>query len=201
MFTGIVRGLCVVSSIKKGKGCLQYAVILPKSLLKGLKIGASISIDGACQTVVKIDGDTVWFDAIQETLNRTTLKFLIVGQKVNVERAATIRDEIGGHLLSGHVWGVAKVQNISIENDQRIMKFTVPSEWMKYFFSKGYVAIDGVSLTLVDVDPKGTFTVHLIPETLRLTTLGHKEVGHWVNIELDSQTQVIVDTVERMHLS
>lgn len=200
MFTGIVKGLCPVKAVKKQKDFLQYAVKLPKELLKGLKQGASVSIDGVCQTVVKVEKDQVWFDAISETLKKTTLKSLQVDQQVNVERAATFKDEIGGHLLSGHIFGTAEIVKVKKQGNTCIMTFQAPTAWMKYLFPKGYIAIDGASLTLVDVErEKGIFTVHLIPETLRLTTLGFKKAGHAVNIELDSHTQVIVDTVERIH--
>ena len=198
MFTGIVKGLFEVSHVQKLPGMVKYSVSLPRSLINGLLIGASVSVDGVCQTVVKIDDEHVWFDAIQETLDRTTLQELKVGAKVNIERSARISDEIGGHLISGHVFGKAKIARIQKwENNQKVT-FQCDSSWTKYFFSKGYIAIDGASLTLVDVDPMGSFSVDLIPETLRITTLGIKKEGDWVNIELDSQTQAIVDTVERV---
>lgn len=192
MFTGIVQKLLPITQIISGDHLLKYAVALEDQA--GLQIGASIAIDGVCQTVVRIDGSDVWFDAIPETLEKTTLKTLTIGQLVNVERAARFGDEIGGHILSGHIFGTAQL--VRIHQNQ----FTIqcPPEWIKYFFKKGYVAIDGVSLTIVDVDQEGYFTVHLIPETLGRTTLGFKKCGASVNIEIDSQTQVIVETVEQI---
>ena len=121
-----------------------------------------------------------------------------VGQLVNVERSAKFGDEIGGHVLSEHIIGTAEIVKVHLLENNRVMTFETNPDWMKYFFPKGYIAVDGVSLTLVDVDHSGTFTVHLIPETLRLTTLGFKKEGDLVNIELDSQTQTIVDTIERI---
>lgn len=198
MFTGIVKGLCKVEALEVKKGMAHYAIAFTPELLKGLVLGASVSIDGICQTAVRIEGQQVWFDAIEETLKRTTLKNLRVGQKVNIERSAKFGDEIGGHVLSGHIYGTAQIKKIDKWDNNQSVTFQCPKEWTKYLFSKGYIALDGVSLTLVDVDTNGFFSVHLIPETLRLTTFGFKKEGDLVNIEFDSQTQSIVDTVERV---
>jgi len=189
VFTGIVRALgTIVTMVKKGD-LLHYALSFPH---ENLKLGASVSVDGVCQTVVKIEDETVWFDAIGETLKRTTLNTMEVGQKVNIERSAKIGDEIGGHLLSGHIYGTATISQVK----ENIYTFQCPIEWMKYLFSKGFIAIDGMSLTVVDVH-EDCFTIHLIPETLQRTTLGQKKVGDRVNLEFDSQTQVTVETIER----
>lgn len=198
MFTGIIRGLFKIVEIQKKPQLVSYAVHFNAELLKNLEVGASVSIDGTCQTVAKIDHHHVWFDAIQETLNRTTLDTLTVGRLVNVETSAKIGDEIGGHLLSGHIVGKAQILKIDKTENQCIMRMRCPQTWMKYFFSKGYIALDGASLTLVDVDPAGEFTVHLIPETLKQTTFGFKKENDFINVELDSQTQIIVDTIERL---
>ena len=193
MFTGIVRGIGLITRIDFKNSILRYAVCFPSELLEGLVRGASVSVDGVCQTVVMIEQDQAWFEAIEETLERTTLKGLQKGKSVNLERAAYFGDEIGGHLLSGHIYGTALLTTI----DRNIYIFRGSSEWMKYLFSKGYIAIDGISLTLVTVD-KESFSVHLIPETLSKTTLGKKKPGDFVNIEIDSITQVTVDTVSRL---
>ena len=209
MFTGIVKGLFPVLDIQRQTGLLKYSVWFSDTsgFLEGLEIGASIAVNGVCQSVVKIEkhtreslpGSKVWFDAIQETLDRTTLDSLIPGAKANVERSARFSDEIGGHVLSGHVFGVAQIVEILEKENNKKMVFQCPSAWMKYFFSKGFIAVDGASLTLVDVEREsGRFSVHLIPETLRSTTFGFKKVGDQVNIELDAQTQAIVETVERV---
>jgi riboflavin synthase len=199
MFTGIIKGLFPISQVHKKPGMIQYSVTLPPPWFEGLEIGASISIDGVCQSVVRTQGTDVWFDAIEETLQKTTLNDLKSGQRVNVERSAKFSDEIGGHILSGHVYGKAKILKIETwENNKKITFQCENPEWSKYLFSKGYIAIDGASLTLVDVNPPGTFSVHLIPETLRATTLGQKTEGDRVNLEFDSQTLTIVETVERI---
>jgi riboflavin synthase len=192
MFTGIVQKLVPVASVERQPHLLKYAIQLDDCA--NLELGASIAVDGVCQTVVKIDGGHVWFDAIEETLQKTTLKHVTSGLRVNVERAARFGDEIGGHQVSGHVYGTAKI--VDIKDNQ--YTFQLPTEWMKYFFKKGYIAIDGVSLTIVDAHRDGKLTVHLIPETLARTTLGFKKVGDLVNIEIDAQTQVIVETIERV---
>lgn len=195
MFTGIVQTLATVSKIQRKGRLVHFVLQLPSQFLKGLKRGSSIAIDGVCLTVVAYGDDTVEFDVIDETLQRTTLATLVEGRKVNFERAACLGDEIGGHLLSGHVMGVATVLHLEQFEGKWILQFHCPSDWMKYLFKKGYVAVDGVSLTVVEVDKKGLFTVHLIPETLRSTTLRLKKTGDQVNIEIDASTQAIVDTV------
>lgn len=198
VFTGIIQGLFPVKAVKHESGITHYAVEFSQEMLEGLQIGASVAINGVCQTAVRVEGRSVWFDAIQETLNRTTLKSLKEKELVNVERSAKFGDEIGGHILSGHIYGTAEILRIEKSENNVVVVFRCPAEWMKYFFSKGYIALDGASLTLVDVDPAGVFTVHLIPETLRATTFGYKKAGALVNVEFDSRTQAVVDTVERI---
>jgi riboflavin synthase len=168
-------------------------------LIRGLKIGASVSIDGVCMTVVRVDEHDVYFDAMKETLDKTTLGRLDVGDKVNIERSVRVGDEIGGHYVSGHVHGKAKISNINkaIE-DNIIISFLIPSELTKFIFDKGFVSLNGASLTIVDVDrQKNSIRVSFIPETLRKTTFGDKVVGSEINIEIEQQTQSIVETVER----
>ena len=197
MFTGIVRGIGLIVQSECKNFIMRYAVQFPSALMGGVERGASVSVDGVCQTIVMIDQDHIWFEAIGETLERTTLKEMSKGRRVNLERAAHFGDEIGGHLLSGHIYGTASIISI----DHNIYTLSGPTQGMKYLFSKGYIAIDGISLTLVDVDTdKQQFTVHLIPETLSHTTLGQKKLGDFVNIEIDSITQAAVDTVVRLLL-
>lgn len=193
MFTGIVKAVSFIAALEKREALLRYAVDFSPELLYGLENGYSISVDGVCQTVVAIEDSRVWFEAIEETLSRTTLHSLKIGSKVNLERAAKMGDEMGGHLLSGHIYGtsrIATIQNTSYT-------FECHSGWMKYLFSKGFIAVDGISLTLGAVDKEASnFTVHLIPETLKRTTLGHKTVGDRVNLEFDALTQAAVETIE-----
>lgn len=200
MFTGIIKGVGQIKNVESTSGTKRIAVELENGLIEGLQVGASVSVDGVCLTATAIEGSRAFFDLIQETLNRTTLDAASPGAFVNIERAAKFSDEIGGHLLSGHIYDTAVVEHIENPENNFIITFTGKALWMKYLFSKGYIAIDGASLTLVDVNrTRNLFSVHLIPETLRMTTLGTKKIGSRVNIEIDAQTQAIVDTVERMN--
>ena len=150
-------------------------------------------------TVTSIDGNNVSFDAMEETLKKTTIGELKEGDHVNIERSAHIGDEIGGHNMSGHVSTIATIVDIHESENNKAMTFKVIPFWMKYLFSKGFVSLDGASLTVVDADKEeGTFQVWFIPETLRLTRFGSKQVGDHVNVEIDPQTQVIVETVENI---
>lgn len=199
MFTGIVQTTVPVAWVEHTPLLTRYALTLPDNLLKDLCPGASISVNGVCQTVVAIDGFNVAFDAMEETLKRTTISALQHNQRVNIERAAKIGDEIGGHILSGHIMGKGKVSNVIFpSHEQKVLNIQCNPLWMKYILPKGYIALNGASLTVVETDPKGYFSVHLIPETLRITTFGSIQEGDDINIEIDSQTQAIVDTVERV---
>lgn len=169
-------------------------------LLVGLETGASVAHNGCCLTVTKIDGEYVSFDLIKETLRLTNLGELKVGDVVNIERAAKYGDEIGGHVVSGHIVTTAEISKIfTSEDNHQIWLSIYDKALMKYILHKGFVAIDGISLTVGDVI-NNRFCVHLIPETLARTTLGLKRLGDKVNIEIDPQTQAIVDTVERVLL-
>lgn len=198
MYTGITRGTFRIVEVEKHPDLLRYRVALPAALREGLDIGASVSIDGVCQTVTGIEGDRVAFDAIEETLRLTTLDALETGQQVTVERSARIGDEIGGHEVAGHVTGTGEIVERRVEGEVCDLRIGVPPDWMRYIHAKGFIAVDGSSLTVGDRDPAGWFWLHLIPETLRLTNLGNKQAGARVNIELDSRTVATVDTVERV---
>jgi riboflavin synthase len=184
--------------VERKPGLLTYEVELNDRLAEGIEPGASVSIEGVCQTVVSVSGNRVTFDAIQETLDLTTLDSLQQGDRVAVERSSRVGDEIGGHDVSGHVIGTGEVAEVHVEGDVWDIRISVPREWMKYIFTKGYIAVDGASMTVGEVDPAGYFDMHLIPETLRLTNLGGKKPGDRVNIELDARTVAIVETVERV---
>jgi riboflavin synthase len=158
-----------------------------------------VSIDGVCQTVVRIDGAHVTFDAMEETLRKTTIDAIAEGWLVNVERSATTGDEIGGHALAGHVSGTAEIADVRVHENNRMVTFRVPEAWMSHILPQGFIALDGASLTIVDVDREhATFRVSFIPETLKRTTFGFKGAGERVNVEIDSRTQIMVETVERV---
>lgn len=197
MFTGIVQGIAPLVHIKEATNFRTHTVKLPASLLNNLELGASIANNGVCLTVTKIEGNLVSFDLMQETLRVTNLGLLKEGDFVNIERAMQMGAEIGGHLLSGHVFCTAKIADIIPTDNNVQMWFEMPTlETMKYILHKGFIAIDGISLTIGEVIEK-RFCVHLIPETLERTIIGKRHVGELVNIEIDPQTQAIVDTVER----
>lgn len=198
MYSGITQGLFVVSRVEKKPGIINYAVKLNAELTQGLKIGASVNIDGVCQTVAQINGDDISFTAMAETCRLTTLNDLTPGRKVSVERSLRLGDEMGGHDIAGHVTGTAQIKQISRSDNNLTLTLHCPSEWMKFILPKGFVAVDGSSLTVGHTDNQGFFEIHLIPETIRLTNFGNKQVGDQVNIELDRTTQIIVTTVERL---
>jgi riboflavin synthase len=195
MFTGIVQGVAVIDDVKSAPGLSSFAIRFPADRVQGVSIGASVSINGACLTVTRQENDLLFFDAMQETLGVTTLGDLKAGDRINFERAARIGDEIGGHLLSGHVHTTADIVAIDRPENNCTLTFELPAEWARYVFPKGYIAINGASLTIGDVT-ENRFNIHLIPETLRATTFADSAVGDRVNIEIDSQTQTIVDSLD-----
>ncbi len=197
MFTGIVQGTAEVVEIAEKPDFRTHVVRLPATMLEGLAPGASVAHNGCCLTVTRIEGDRVAFDLMRETLRVTNLGELEVGDRVNVERAARFGDEIGGHAMSGHILGMAEVSRVIESENNCQVWFHLPSQWRKYVFTKGYIGIDGISLTIGDVEGD-EFNVNLIPETLQRTNIGSRRVGDRINIEIDPQTQAIVDTVERV---
>ena len=195
MFTGIVQGIGTVRSVTKGTAVWTFAIELPDT--SGLQRGASVAVHGVCLTATEIVGSCVHFDVIPETLERTTLSSLEAGNEVNIERSLKMGDELGGHLLSGHIMATGTVEQRTTVGEGVDLNIGVPAELMKYINEKGYIALNGASLTVGTVIDRG-FTVHLIPETLRLTTFGSAQVGDGINIEIDAMTQTVVATVERI---
>ncbi|MAV94965.1 MAG: riboflavin synthase [Euryarchaeota archaeon] len=204
VFTGIVECKVELSSVKQYDGFTRWIIDLPPMHGENLEIGASVSLDGVCLTVVEIDGGSVSFDLIQETLERSTLCLRKVGDWLNMERALRYGDEVGGHLVSGHVMAVGKIKRMDVLeqgiNGSKTMdiEIHVPPEVSEYVFEKGYIAIDGISLTVGKTHDSGGFDLHIIPETIRRTTLAGKEVGSTVNVEIESSTQAVVDTIKKM---
>ena len=194
MFTGIVQGTGTVLSINNGETIRTLVIDLPN--VENLAIGASVAINGVCLTATTIQSNHVHFDVIEETLQRTSTGELEVGHLVNIERSLAFGDEIGGHLLSGHITGTGLVHAADVSGEGMNLEILVPEQLRKFILEKGYIGVDGISLTVGAVE-NGCFSLHIIPETLRLTTLGQREVGDAVNLEIDSTTQTIVETVER----
>lgn len=196
MFSGITQGLFPVTQVVAKHCMLDYVISLNDQLTQKLKIGSSLSVDGVCQTVTQIRNTLVSFTAMEETLSRTTLQQLYEGRRVSIEPSLRYGDEIGGHLLSGHVSGTAEVATIDQNQENLSITFKCAPEWMKYILPKGFIAVDGSSLTIGNIDSSGFFKVHLIPETVRVTHFGNKKIGDLVNIELDQQTVAIVNNLE-----
>ncbi len=191
MFTGIVQSLASVDQlVPAGPGV--RLVIDDATTAKLSTIGDSIAINGCCLTVVGVEGPLLAFDAGKETLERTNLGELVSGSKVNLEPSMSLGDSLGGHLVTGHIDGVGTVDRRVDDQEWSTLWFRAPKALMRQMASKGSVAIDGVSLTLVDVEDE-RFSVALIPHTLRVTTLGQRQPGNRVNLETD----VLAKYVER----
>ncbi|MDA3138971.1 riboflavin synthase subunit alpha [Vibrio metschnikovii] len=197
MFTGIVQGTAKLVAMDKKAQFQTHIIELPEPLSTGLTIGASVAHNGCCLTVTNIDGHRVSFDLMQETLRLTNLGQLKLGDRVNIERAAKFGDEIGGHSMSGHIIHMATLIDIIDSDHNKTLWFEVPESLMKYVLPKGYIGLDGCSLTIGQVEAN-RFNVYLIPETLQRTLFGTRQVGDKINLEIDPQTQAIVDTVERV---
>ncbi len=197
MFTGIVQAVATVSVLVDKPGLRSFTLAFPKGFCDELEIGASVSVDGVCLTVTeRVGDDAANFDVMQQSLSLTTLDALKVGSAINVERAARDGAEIGGHPLSGHVDFQAVLSSVRQPENNHVLRIAVPAPWMRYVFAKGYIAVNGASLTVSDANrAEGWFEVWLIPETLRATTFAHKVAGDALNIEIERSTQVMVDTV------
>lgn len=193
MFTGLVQSLAEVVDIIAEPPSVRLVVREPR-IANQSKIGDSIAINGCCLTVVAIGGDRLSFQAGQETLSRTNLGELKPGATVNLEQSLRAGDPIGGHYVTGHVDAVGSVDSRHDDADWCTMWFRAPAAQLAQMASKGSVAVDGVSLTLVDVE-NDRFSVALIPHTLSLTTLGQRKIGSRVNIETDVLAKYVEKTV------
>lgn len=184
MFTGLVEGQGTIRSMIPEGDAVRLDVELPQALTDGLAIGDSVAINGCCLTVVELAGSVAGFQAGTETLAKTNLGKLTDGDTVNLERSLPVNGRLGGHFVQGHVDGVGEVLKIDRDGDWVHMWFRLPAPLARLLVPKGSVAVDGISLTVVDVDGD-CFSVALIPHTLEVTTLGIRQVGDAVNIETD----------------
>ena len=196
MFSGIVAVKSKVSKIKKYDDYLSLEISTPKGFDKSLKRGASISVNGVCLTSKDNGSKSLKFDLIEETIARTSFKHIKKGDMVNLERSIKASTEIGGHLMSGHVHFTAKVKKIIDKKNTRDMQISLAKKYSDYVMEKGYIGINGCSLTIGKVNTNG-FNIHLIPETLDITNLGQLSKGDLVNIEIDQNTITVVNTVKR----
>ena len=194
MFTGIVQEIGLVSQkTETGSGITLEITSTPK-FLKDLNIGASIAVNGVCLTVTNFSKDNIFFDVIPETLRVTNLNLVSEGTKVNLERSLKFGDEVGGHILSGHI-SCTGVSNLVYAEEEVELVIECPSEWIKYIFHKGYVAVNGASLTVAKVTDS-SFSVFLIPETLNATNLSKVSDKDLLNIEIDQTTYAAVKALE-----
>ena len=187
----------VVSVEQPAADFRTHTVELPEDMAGGLQTGASVAHNGCCLTVTEANGRTARFDLMAETLDKTNLGRLKAGDLVNLERAARFGDEIGGHLMSGHITATTEILRIERTEHNTTMHFALPAALKPYILPKGFVGLDGCSLTIGSVG-EDSFCVHLIPETLRRTLFGTRQAGDTVNLEIDPQTQTVVDTVGRI---
>ncbi|MEZ9145599.1 MULTISPECIES: riboflavin synthase subunit alpha [Vibrio] len=197
MFTGIIQSVATISSIQDKNGIRTFDIEFEAGFCKDLEIGASVAVDGVCLTVTSlVTPSRVKFDVMFKSLEITSLSEYEENQRVNVERAAKDGAEIGGHPLSGHVDFKTSVLDVQKIDDNYRVRISTPQEWIKYIFPKGYIALNGASLTVSDVNKKERwFDVWLIPETRRMTTFEEKQSGSNINVEIERGTQVVVDTV------
>lgn len=197
MFTGIVQGLGTVVAIKEQQQLRTLSVLLPADNSNQLQIGASVANNGCCLTITAIDQNTVTFDVMAETLAKTNLGQLQIGDQLNIERAARFGDEIGGHVMSGHILTTTEITRIIKQPNNCTVWFRLPAQAAPYIMTKGFIGLNGCSLTIGEVTEQ-EFNVHLIPETLHRTLFGQCRVGDVINLEIDAQTQAIVNTVQHL---
>ena len=196
MFSGIVSHKAKVSKVQNFNDFIRIHISVPKNFNKGLKKGASISVNGVCLTSKDNGIKNLKFDVIEETLLKTNLKNISKGDIVNLERSIKASTEIGGHLMSGHIHFTGKVKKIFDKENTKDMKISISKNYSDYVLEKGYIGINGCSLTIGKVF-KNQFNIHLIPETLNITNLDNLKEKDLVNIEIDQTTIAIVDTVKK----
>lgn len=198
MFTGLVQALGNVTRAEPdGAGGLTLTVAEP-TIAPAVVVGESIAVNGACLTALTPTADTFTFQCGPETLAKTTLGELRPGDRVNLERALRVGDAVGGHFVSGHIDGVGRIAGREQSGDWQTVWFDIPEQLDALLVPKGSLAIDGVSLTLVDVHP-GRVSVMLIPHTLAVTTLGFKPIGGRVHIEADMLAKHVQKLLQKMH--
>jgi riboflavin synthase len=192
MFTGIVEELGTVAAVED-QGDAVRLTVEAQTVLDDVHLGDSIAVNGCCLTVVSVDGDRWTADVMQETLEKTSLRGLAPGDRVNLERAVTVEKRLGGHVVQGHVDGVGTTLTRTPSEHWEIVEISLPDGLARYVVDKGSITVDGVSLTVVEAGER-FLTVSLIPETLARTTLGRKQPGGRVNLEVD----VIAKHVEKL---
>lgn len=201
MFTGIITAKAQVQKIEKSGGLTRLTLAFSPNDAENLSLGASVAVSGVCLTVVSYEAGEktlVSFDVMEETLKKTNLDAIAEGAEVNIERSLKMGDELGGHQVSGHVHGEAKVTAVEKTDGNVKVTLEIPGHFSKYIFPQGFIALNGASLTIASAKDNA-LTVALIPETLARTTFGAIAVDDRVNFEIDQQTRTIVDTLERLN--
>ncbi len=194
MFTGLVADLGHVAGIERsGEGA---RVRIQTALADQLQAGDSVAVNGVCLTAADVDGGSFSAEAMNETLERTSLGELVTGAEVNLELPLRVGDRLGGHMVQGHVDGVGQVLDVSEDGFARRVAVQAPDDVLRYVVQKGSITVDGVSLTVAEVDAR-SFTVSLIPETLERTTLGHIQRGNLVNLEVDVLAKYVEKAVQK----
>ena len=199
MYTGITKGLFEVVFVDKKKDLTTYTVALSEALITDLNIGGSVSVDGVCQTVVSIEGEHVTFQAIRETLSKTTLQELHLGRRVSIERSVRVGEENGGHDLAGHIFEKGTVIARKESENNVTLVIQCSPQCSSFIIEKGFIGVDGSSLTIGSIDQeKNCFEIHLIPETLKRTNFATKKQGDRLNLEVDAKANATATCLEQL---
>ena len=197
MFSGIVQTVGKIESIKDKNHIKTIRIETHGNYLEDIATGQSVSIDGVCLSLVKKNNEYCEFEAVEETVNRTTLGSYKQGSKVNLEKSLKFGDTVGGHFVSGHIHTRGRIVEVELVGESKNILIEIEEKWIKYLTEKGYISVNGASITIGKVS-KNTFYVHLIPETLKTTNLDELIYDNYVNLEFDQTTIAIVDTTERL---
>ena len=197
MFSGIVQTVGKIESIKDKNHIKTIRIETHGDYLEDIAIGQSVSVDGVCLSLVKKNNEYCEFEAVEETINRTTLGSYKQGTKVNLEKSLKFGDTVGGHFVSGHIHTRGRIVEVELVGDSKNILVEIEEKWIKYLTEKGYISVNGASITIGKVS-KNTFYVHLIPETLKTTNLDELIYDNYVNLEFDQATIAIVDTTARL---
>ena len=197
MFSGIVQTVGKIESIKDKDHIKTIRIETHGDYLEDIAIGQSVSVDGVCLSLVKKNNEYCEFEAVEETINRTTLGRYKQGTKVNLEKSLKFGDTVGGHFVSGHIHTRGRIVEVELVGESKNILVEIEEKWIKYLIEKGYISVNGASITIGKVS-KNTFYVHLIPETLKTTNLDELIYDNYVNLEFDQATIAIVDTTERL---
>ena len=197
MFSGIVQTVGKIESIKDKNYIKTIRIETHGDYLEDIAIGQSVSVDGVCLSLVKKNNEYCEFEAVEETINRTTLGSYKQGTKVNLEKSLKFGDTVGGHFVSGHIHTRGRIVEVELVGESKNILVEIEEKWIKYLIEKGYISVNGASITIGKVS-KNTFYIHLIPETLKTTNLDELIYDNYVNLEFDQATIAIVDTTERL---